>query len=409
MTQTENAGSASPFATIWLRPRQTIEEIVTTRPTYLVWPLAMLGTVGAFYGQLVGAGLAGQLGDWRIELGFIVGSAIFGLIWLYVSALILSWIGRLLGGAATARQLRAVVAWSTVPAIAGAVIALVITLVLKATGGGSALVDIGLPGLAIAFGLWSTVVFMLMLARVERFGFWRTIVTCLLNSVVVALLIAISVRTCLFQPFNIPASSMMPTLVVGDYVFVSKFPYGYSRFSLPFSPPLFSGRIFASEPKRGDVVVFRLPKDQRTDYVKRLVGLPGERIQMRDGELYINGAAVKREALPDYAGEACGTERAGKVKRWRETLPNGVNYETLDCVDNGFLDNTEVFTVPAEQYFMLGDNRDNSTDSRTRSQVGTIPLQNLIGRVEIIFFSLAPGENGAAATVREERIGKVVR
>jgi signal peptidase I len=409
MTQTENAGSASPFATIWLRPRQTIEEIVATRPTYLVWPLAMLGTVGAFYGQLVGAGLASQLDDRRLALGFIVGCAAFGFIWLYVSALILSWIGRLLGGGATARQLRAVIAWSTVPAIAGGLIALVITLVLKATGGGAA-ADAILPWLAIAFGLWSTVVFMLMLARVERFGFWRTVLTYLLNSVAVAFLIAISVRTLLFQPFNIPASSMMPTLVVGDYVFVSKFPYGYSRFSLPFSPPLFSGRIFASEPKRGDVVVFRLPKDQRTDYVKRLVGLPGERIQMKNGELYINDVAAKREALPAYAGDACGTEQAGKVKRWRETLPNGVSYETLDCVDNGFLDNTQVYTVPAGQYFMLGDNRDNSTDSRMLSQVGTIPLENLIGRAEIIFFSLAPGEEkGAAATVRSERIGTTVR
>ena len=140
---------------------------------------------------------------------------------------------------------------------------------------------------------------------------------------------------------------MVPTVLVGDYVFASKFAYGYSRFSLPFSPPLFPGRILAAEPKRGDVVVFRLPKDERTDYVKRVVGLPGERIQMKDGLLYINAVPVAREPLADYVGDACGTGSAAMMKRWRETLPNGVSYETLDCVDNGFYDNTSVYTVPA--------------------------------------------------------------
>src|ERR1700722_12761012 len=139
-------------------------------------------------------------------------------------------------------------------------------------------------------------------------------------------------RTFLFQPFNIPASSMVPTLLVGDYLFVSKYTYGYSRFSLPFSPPLFSGRIFGSEPKRGDVVVFRLPKDVQVDYVKRVVGLPGDRIQMKEGQLYINDAPVKREPIADYVGAACGSETTGKIKRWRETLPDGARYETLDCV-----------------------------------------------------------------------------
>jgi signal peptidase I len=409
MTSTEDAGAASPFATIWLSPRQTIERIVATRPTYLVLPLAMLGVVAGFYTQLAGAGLAGSLDDWRLALGFIVGGAVFGLVWLFASALILSWIGRLLGGAATARQLRAVVAWSMVPAIAGAVVTLAM-LALKAAGISSPVIDNGLPWLGIAFGVWATIVFMLMLGRVEHFGFWRTVFTYLLNSVFVAFLIALSVRTLLFQPFNIPAASMVPTLLVGDYVFVSKYPYGYSRFSLPFSPPLFSGRVLASEPKRGDVVVFRLPKDERTDYVKRVVGLPGERIQMKQGQLTIDDKPVTRERLPDYrGGDACGSDSTGRVKRWRETLPNGVSYETLDCVDNSFLDDTQVFTVPAGHYFMLGDNRDNSTDSRVLSQVGYIPLENLIGRAEVIFFSRVTGESGEPATMRTERIGTLVR
>jgi signal peptidase I len=212
-------------------------------------------------------------------------------------------------------------------------------------------------------------------------------------------------RSFLYQPFNVPASSMMPTLLVGDYFFASKFPYGYSRFSLPFSPPLFSGRILGSEPQRGDIVVFRLPKDERTDYLKRVVGMPGERIQMKEGMLYINDVPVKREPLADFAGDACGSGAGPMVRRWREILPNGVSYETLDCVANGFLDNTSVYTVPAGHYFMLGDNRDNSTDSRVLSSVGYIPLENLIGRVDLIFFSRDP----ETREVRSERIGTMVR
>jgi signal peptidase I len=409
MTPLEDAGSVlSPWSTIWLSPRQTIERIVATRPTYLVLPLAMLGAVAGAYMQVLGVGFTYPLNDWRHALVFVVSGAVFGLIWLFPSALILSWVGRLLGGRATAGQMRAVIAWCTVPAILGALVILVI-LGLKAAGVGSPVVDSGLRWIAGAFGLWSTIVFMLMLARVERFGFWRTVFTYLLSSLLPAFLVALLIRTLLFQPFNIPAASMAPTLVVGDYIFVSKYTYGYTRFSLPFSPPLFSGRIFGATPKRGDVVVFRLPKNEGIDYVKRLIGLPGDRIQMKEGVLYINDVAVKHEALPDYVGAVCGSDAIAKTKRWRETLPEGASYETLDCVDNGFYDNTIVYTVPAGEYFMLGDNRDNSVDSRVKSSMGTIPFENLIGRVGIIFFSRAAEENGAPATVRTERIGMPVR
>ena len=152
--------------------------------------------------------------------------------------------------------------------------------------------------------------------------------------------------------------------------------------------------------------MFRLPKDERTDYVKRVVGLPGDRIQMKEGLLYINDVPVKREPLSDFVGDACGTDDAtARVKRWRETLPNGASYETLDCVAGGFYDNTNVYTVPAGHTFMLGDNRDNSTDSRMLSSIGYVPLENLIGRIDMIYFSLTPG----SGEVRSERIGTVVR
>lgn len=208
--------------------------------------------------------------------------------------------------------------------------------------------------------------------------------------VIHALLIALVIRTLLFQPFNIPSGSMKATLLIGDYLFVSKYSYGYSHYSLPLSPPLFPGRVFGSTPERGDVVVFRLPKDDSTDYIKRVIGLPGDRVKMVDGLLYINGTAVKRERVADFIDdENGGSER---VRRWRETLPNGVTYQTLDLQDNGFLDNTQEYVVPAGHYFMMGDNRDNSTDSRVLSAVGYVPFENLVGKAQVIFFSIGDGE-----------------
>src|SRR5437660_3308372 len=178
-------------------------------------------------------------------------------------------------------------------------------------------------------------------------------------------------RIFLYQPFNIPSGSMQPTLMVGDYILVAKYAYGYDRYSFPFAPSWMSGRLFAAEPDYGDVAVFRNPKDISVDYVKRVVGLPGDRIQMRDGQLILNDKPVTRAALRDFAGGGvCGLEAGAKIKRWRETLPNGASYLTYDCIDNGYLDNTSVFTVPAGHFFALGDNRDNSTDSRMMSAMG---------------------------------------
>jgi signal peptidase I len=228
-----------------------------------------------------------------------------------------------------------------------------------------------------------------------------------------ALIIALVIRTVFFQPFNIPSGSMKDTLLIGDYLFVSKYAYGYSKYSLPFSPNLFEGRIWSAEPKLGDVVVFRLPRDDSTDYIKRVVGLPGDRIQMIDGVLHINGTAVKRERIEDFLDDE-GNGRVTRVKRYMETLPNGVSHTILDLVDNGFYDNTPVYLVPAGHYFMMGDNRDNSTDSRVQSQVGFIPFDHLVGRAEILFFSVGEGEQAWQVwrwpwSVRWSRLFSVVR
>lgn len=203
--------------------------------------------------------------------------------------------------------------------------------------------------------------------------------------IIQALLLALVIRTLLFQPFSIPSGSMRPTLLEGDYLFVTKWAYGYSRYSLPFGPDLFSGRIWGSEPKRGDVVVFKFPPDPSVDYIKRVVGLPGDKIQMKDGQLFINDVGVPRVKTGQIDNPDV-TEEPRPIDVYRETLPNGVSYDTLDINSDSIGDNTREFVVPAGHYFMMGDNRDNSADSRF--DVGFVPAENLIGRASLIFFSL---------------------
>lgn len=218
----------------------------------------------------------------------------------------------------------------------------------------------------------------------KKEGFWS-----LVRSFLIALAIAMLFRTFAYEPFHIPSGSMKPTLLVGDYLFVSKFSYGYSRYSIPFGPPVFEGRVMErSKPQRGDIIVFKLPRDNSTNYIKRLIGLPGDTIQIRHGVLYLNGEEVKRQPVADFA-DAENKDNVKQVHRYVETLPNGVNYYVLDEVQDGPEDNTEMYRVPEGYYFFMGDNRDNSLDSRVSQPIGVgfVPEVNLVGRAELTFFS----------------------
>lgn len=214
----------------------------------------------------------------------------------------------------------------------------------------------------------------------------------LIKTVVFALLIAMVIRTLLFQPFTIPTASMEPNLYEGDYIVVSKWSYGYSRHAAPWSPPLFEGRVLASEPRRGDIVVFKWSGDNQTDYIKRVIGLPGDTVQMINNRLYLNGVVV-----PDVevaTREVAGVFNVQPVIQMKETLPGGRSYTIQDYGPGNPLDNTEKYTVPAGHYFMIGDNRDNSLDSRAsvaERGVGLVPSENLVGKAEIILASWKPG------------------
>ena len=248
----------------------------------------------------------------------------------------------------------------------------------------------------------------------QKQGGWRETIKIITE----ALIIAVVIRTLLFQPFNIPSSSMEPNLLVGDYLFISKYSYGYSKHSIPFSPPVFSGRIWASEPKRGDVVVFKKPKDISLDYIKRVIGLPGDRIKVTGGIVHINGKPVTRKLI-EARKESEWDEYNRRwisfpdVVYYRETNPEGVSYIVREALgDRGDYDNTREYVVPAGYYFMMGDNRDRSEDSRS-NDVGFVPFENLEGRAEILFFSTKPDFSiwkfwNWPWTVRWERIFKSI-
>ena len=207
-----------------------------------------------------------------------------------------------------------------------------------------------------------------------------------LKSISLAVFIALIIRSFFAEPFNIPSGSMKPNLLVGDFIFVSKWSYGFSKHSLPFSIPLIPGKIFSKLPERGEVVVFKTPEDNRTDYIKRVIGLPGDRIQIINGKIIINDNLILRKKLNDFID----TDKNSSIKRIRKYKEYFFNkeIEVLDITDQGIVDNTNLYVVPEGHFFVMGDNRDNSQDSRFTNIVGYIPIENLIGKAQFIFFSL---------------------
>ena len=206
-----------------------------------------------------------------------------------------------------------------------------------------------------------------------------------LKTLIYALIIAVIIRSLIIQPFYIPSSSMEPNLLVGDRLFVTKYSYGYSKHSFPFSPPIFKNRFFFKEPERGDVIVFKTPADNRTDYIKRLVGLPGDKIQFIESNLYLNSIEIFKSRLSENDVIYCG-DRKIEVFTFDEKLPNGKKYKTV-YLKNFSFENSDIFTVPDEHYFFLGDNRDCSKDSRFLTSVGYVHRDNLVGKAQFIFFS----------------------
>ena len=207
-----------------------------------------------------------------------------------------------------------------------------------------------------------------------------------INSILLAIFIALLIRSFVAEPFNIPSGSMKPNLLVGDFIFVSKWSYGYSKHSLPFSLPFIPGKILSKIPNRGDVVVFKTPQDNRTDYIKRVIGLPGDKIKIKNGAIIINNDLIIKKKVDDFID----TNKQGhnkRIRKYKEYFFNN-EIEVLDIMDNGIVDNTPLFSVPEDHFFVMGDNRDNSQDSRFINVIGYVPIENLVGKAQVIFFSL---------------------
>lgn len=392
--------TVNPWTAIWWKPRAAINAVMSGRTPSRTFILAALMGMATLAGALA---LAPKLHWFAVILAAIVVGPVAGVLSLYIDGALLSWIGRPLGGFASQSALRTAVAWAAMPGIA----ALALTLAGIAVFGQNLLRAFSFPpdienpvllvlaAIIVLLPLWGIVLRIGTVGAVQGFGIARAIANIALGFLVIAAFVALF-RTVLFQPFSIVSGSMEPTLRLGDYVYADKRSYGWGRYSLPFDLG-FKTRLGAVEPSRGDVVVFRLPRDNGVDYIKRVIGLPGDEVQMIRGELHINGAPVAKRPVGDIVVEDdAGAERA--VSAYEETLPEGRKFVVLDIEQNGSLDDTASFRVTPGHYFVLGDNRDNSMDSRSLEHVGLIPAENIFARVAFVYFSAGslPAETSPA-------------
>lgn len=392
---------------LWLHPQRMIKHTAGKTSTVL---MLLLGAAEGIYTAyfLVGerANTSGSsLVNWLLFA--TAAGAVFGIAYLYLNAAIMAGLGRLLRGRATMSELREAQAWSQVPLL------YVLPLILGALGvfGVNSLKQITLEEdlsnpyllfialLSSVAGLYSLFLLVRMVGAVQNFGIFRSILNA---SGLSAILIPLQViRIFAFQPFSIPSSSMAPTLLPGDTIFANKFSYGYGRYSF-LADAGFSGRLIAREPERGDIAIHVLPNSGGVTYVKRIIGLPGDKIDMNGTSIEINGITLSHKYL-GRAEDVFGSEFSGYL-RYQETLPSGVSYEVFyrDGEQSQREDGT--WTVPSGHYFMIGDNRDNSSDSRF-SQIGYIPYDNLVGRALVIFLSIDTKDK----TLQTDRIFRVLR
>lgn len=386
MTDTaEGVRQVNPWLAIWFRPQAAIREVVRRKGQGATFALAGV----AMAADLLGVG--SQTVHWFAQLTFALALALpLGMAGLYVGGALVSWVGWLLAGKASQRHVRAALAWSGAPSLIALLILIGAALALREDFVAltqltprASFTLIGIIAALILLALWSWVLMLRTLGAVEGFGIWRSIALATLSTVIL-LVASFGFRDIVLEPFSIPSASMEPTLLVGDVLFARKLAYGLGRYSFVFDAG-FAGRIWGAEPRRGDLVIFRGVADPDTSYVKRVVGLPGEEIAMSGGVLLINGVAVPRE-LQETNMIKTDSGSFIVISRYRETLPAGPSYSVFDSEPAGLLDTVPPIRVPAGWYYVLGDNRDNSVDSRTAS-FGMVPADNLIGRVGMIYFS----------------------
>jgi len=411
MSEGSDPSSVNPWRALWFRPGLAAEAVLARDRRLSTLALA---AVGSMLGLLANASLSFHLfasGSsqtiWVIALILALAGAVYGVVGLYVTGWIVAAVARAVGGRGSAAGARAAYAWGSVPLLIPLFLTSALALVQTRYAVAPWLI-ISLGAVAVICLLWAIVLAIAMLARVQGLGAVRAVFSGLVGWIGVPFVLAFAVRTLAFQPFDLPSASMAPTLQRGDYVFVSKFAYGYSRYSFPFAPAWFVGRVFARQPSRGDVVIFANPKDGSA-WAKRIVGLPGETIQMKAGRLFINGEMVERRRVEPGFRIANLRGAIVEAPTYDEALPGGATHRIIQTGDDhGQLDNTVAQETPPGAYFVLGDNRDNSADSRVPAKLGGfgfVPFENILGRVGMIYYSFDADPPIGPGAPRLERIG----